>query len=203
MKKYIYIALAALILYSFFITKSLLSEQKENRDLKDQHTTELLQRDSLQQVYEVDKKQLKNLIIKQDSAYQRIIEEKDLKIKQLNSLSTIHIKDTISVKDTVIHQIPVTKDTVVTFVKPIKSITITGDLIIENNKIDLIFKSYKMDLVIRVIDYHEIIYWYNFKKRKEYGYNLIGFRNHYISKVYAEAPGYEDNINIELIKVKK
>ena len=158
---------------------------------------------TLQQVYEVDKKQLKNLIIKQDSAYQRIIEEKDLKIKQLNSLSTIHIKDTISVKDTVIHQIPVTKDTVVTFVKPIKSITITGDLIIENNKIDLIFKSYKMDLVIRVIDYHEIIYWYNFKKRKEYGYNLIGFRNHYISKVYAEAPGYEDNINVELIKVKK
>lgn len=200
---YKYLIVAGIIIYSIILTKSFFKLQSNYRDIKDQHTTELIQKDSLQKVYEVDTRQLRSLILKQDSIYNRIIEEKDLKIKQLNSLSRIEIVDTISIHDTIISQIPTHKDTTITFIEPIKSLSITGDLTIKNNKIDLIFKSFTLNLTINIIDYHEIIYWYNFRKRKEYGYSLIGFRNHYISKVYAESPEYEDNVKINLIKVKK
>ena len=200
---YKYLIVAGIIIYSIILTKSFFKLQSNYRDIKDQHTTELIQKDSLQKVYEVDTSQLRSLILKQDSIYNRIIEEKDLKIKQLNSLSRIEIVDTISIHDTIISQISTHKDTTITFIEPIKSLSITGDLTIKNNKIDLIFKSFTLNLTINIIDYHEIIYWYNFRKRKEYGYSLIGFRNHYISKVYAESPEYEDNVKINLIKVKK
>lgn len=203
MQKYLYIALAILLVWNFTVTRSLNKLQKEYRNIVDLRTTELIQRDSLQKVYEVDKKQLKNIILKQDSSYQEIIKQKDLKISQLNSLSKIEVIDTLTLKDTIFNQVPIIKDTTYSFIKPIKCIEISGDLKIKNNNIDLILNSIKLNLTITIVDYYDIIYWYNFKKRKENGYSLIGFRNHYISKVTAYSKDFNEKLKVELIKVKK
>lgn len=189
-------------IYIIFITRTCLNQATEIRDLKDLHTTELIQRDSIQKVYNVSEKQFKTLILKQDSLYRDIIKEKDIKIKNLTSIGKITITDTITLKDTIVQQIDASKDTIIHFTEPIKCITVQGELTIKNNKIDLVFKDAKIDLTIVVTNYYDVIHWYNFRKRKEHGYSLIGFRNHYIDKTYAKAKDFGSNINIELIKIK-
>lgn len=198
--KYTLIIIAAI--YIIFITRTCLNQATEIRDLKDLHTTELIQKDSIQKVYNVSEKQFKTLILKQDSLYRDIIKEKDIKIKNLTSIGKITITDTITLKDTIVQQIDASKDTIIHFTEPIKCITVQGELTIKNNKIDLVFKDAKIDLTIVVTNYYDVIHWYNFRKRKEHGYSLIGFRNHYIDKTYAKAKDFGSNINIELIKIK-
>lgn len=204
MKKIItkYTLIIIAIIYIIFITRTCLNQATEIRDLKDLHTTELIQRDSIQKVYNVSEKQFKTLILKQDSLYRDIIKEKDIKIKNLTSIGKITITDTITLKDTIVQQIDASKDTIIHFTEPIKCITVQGELTIKNNKIDLVFKDAKIDLTIVVTNYYDVIHWYNFRKRKEHGYSLIGFRNHYIDKTYAKAKDFGSNINIELIKIK-
>lgn len=198
--KYTLIIIAAI--YIIFITRTCLNQATEIRDLRDLHTTELIQKDSIQKVYNVSEKQFKTLILKQDSLYRDIIKEKDIKIKNLTSIGKITITDTITLKDTIVQQIDASKDTIIHFTEPIKCITVQGELTIKNNKIDLVFKDAKIDLTIVVTNYYDVIHWYNFRKRKEHGYSLIGFRNHYIDKTYAKAKDFGSNINIELIKIK-
>lgn len=204
MKKIItkYTLIIIAIIYIIFITKTCWNQATEIRDLKDLHTTELIQKDSIQKVYNVSEKQFKTLILKQDSLYRDIIKEKDIKIKNLTSIGKITITDTITLKDTIVQQIDASKDTIIHFTEPIKCITVQGELTIKNNKIDLVFKDAKIDLTIVVTNYYDVIHWYNFRKRKEHGYSLIGFRNHYIDKTYAKAKDFGSNINIELIKIK-
>ena len=204
MKKIItkYTLIIIAIIYIIFITRTCLNQATEIRDLKDLHTTELIQKDSIQKVYNVSEKQFKTLILKQDSLYRDIIKEKDIKIKNLTSIGKITITDTITFKDTIVQQIDASKDTIIHFTEPIKCITVQGELTIKNNKIDLVFKDAKIDLTIVVTNYYDVIHWYNFRKRKEHGYSLIGFRNHYIDKTYAKAKDFGSNINIELIKIK-
>lgn len=204
MKKIItkYTLIIIAIIYIIFITRTCLNQATEIRDLKDLHTTELIQKDSIQKVYNVSEKQFKTLILKQDSLYRDIIKEKDIKIKNLTSIGKITITDTITLKDTIVQQIDASKDTIIHFTEPIKCITVQGELTIKNNKIDLVFKDAKIDLTIVVTNYYDVIHWYNFRKRKEHGYSLIGFRNHYIDKTYAKAKDFGSNINIELIKIK-
>ena len=198
MKKIItkYTLIIIAIIYIIFITKTCWNQATEIRDLKDLHTTELIQKDSIQKVYNVSEKQFKTLILKQDSLYKDIIKEKDIKIKNLTSIGKITITDTI------VQQIDASKDTIIHFTEPIKCITVQGELTIKNNKIDLVFKDAKIDLTIVVTNYYDVIHWYNFRKRKEHGYSLIGFRNHYIDKTYAKAKDFGSDINIELIKIK-
>lgn len=198
--KYTLIIIAAI--YIIFITRTCLNQATEIRDLRDLHTTELIQKDSIQKVYNVSEKQFKTLILKQDSLYRDIIKEKDIKIKNLTSIGKITITDTITLKDTIVQQIDASKDTIIHFIEPIKCVTVQGELIIKNNKIDLVFKDAKIDLTIVVTNYYDVIYWYNFRKRKEHGYSLIGFRNHYIDKTYAKAKDFGSDINVELIKIK-
>lgn len=204
MKKIItkYTLIIIAIIYIIFITKTCWNQATEIRDLKDLHTTELIQKDSIQKVYNVSEKQFKTLILKQDSLYRDIIKEKDIKIKNLTSIGKITITDTITLKDTIVQQIDASKDTIIHFIEPIKCVTVQGELIIKNNKIDLVFKDAKIDLTIVVTNYYDVIYWYNFRKRKEHGYSLIGFRNHYIDKTYAKAKDFGSDINVELIKIK-
>lgn len=204
MKKIItkYTLIIIAVIYIIFITRTCLNQATEIRDLKDLHTTELIQKDSIQKVYNVSEKQFKTLILKQDSLYRNIIKEKDIKIKNLTSIGKITITDTITLKDTIVQQIDASKDTIIHFTEPIKCITVQGELTIKNNKIDLVFKDAKIDLTIVVTNYYDVIHWYNFRKRKEHGYSLIGFRNHYIDKTYAKAKDFGSNINIELIKIK-
>ena len=204
MKKIItkYTLIIIAVIYIIFITRTCLNQATEIRDLKDLHTTELIQKDSIQKVYNVSEKQSKTLILKQDSLYRDIIKEKDIKIKNLTSIGKITITDTITLKDTIVQQIDASKDTIIHFTEPIKCITVQGELTIKNNKIDLVFKDAKIDLTIVVTNYYDVIHWYNFRKRKEHGYSLIGFRNHYIDKTYAKAKDFGSNINIELIKIK-
>ena len=199
MKKIItkYTLIIIAVIYIIFITRTCLNQATEIRDLKDLHTTELIQK-----VYNVSEKQFKTLILKQDSLYRDIIKEKDIKIKNLTSIGKITITDTITLKDTIVQQIDASKDTIIHFTEPIKCITVQGELTIKNNKIDLVFKDAKIDLTIVVTNYYDVIHWYNFRKRKEHGYSLIGFRNHYIDKTYAKAKDFGSNINIELIKIK-
>ena len=140
--------------------------------------------------------------MKQDSLYRDIIKEKDIKIKNLTSIGKITITDTITLKDTIVQQIDASKDTIIHFIEPIKCVTVQGELTIKNNKIDLVFKDAKIDLTIVVTNYYDVIHWYNFRKRKEHGYSLIGFRNHYIDKTYAKAKDFGSDINVELIKIK-
>lgn len=198
--KYTLIIIAAI--YIIFITRTCLNQATEIRDLRDLHTTELIQKDSIQKVYNVSEKQFKTLILKQDSLYRDIIKEKDIKIKNLTSIGKITITDTITLKDTIVQQIDASKDTIIHFIEPIKCVTVQGELTIKNNKIDLVFKNAKIDLTIVVTNYYDVIYWYNFRKRKEHGYSLIGFRNHYIDKTYAKAKDFGSDINVELIKIK-
>jgi hypothetical protein len=198
--KYTLIIIAAI--YIIFITRTCLNQATEIRDLRDLHTTELIQKDSIQKVYNVSEKQFKTLILKQDSLYRDIIKEKDIKIKNLTSIGKITITDTITLKDTIVQQIDASKDTIIHFIEPIKCVTVQGELTIKNNKIDLVFKDAKIDLTIVVTNYYDVIYWYNFRKRKEHGYSLIGFRNHYIDKTYAKAKDFGSDINVELIKIK-
>lgn len=204
MKKIItkYTLIIIAIIYIIFITKTCWNQATEIRDLKDLHTTELIQKDSIQKVYNVSEKQFKTLILKQDSLYRDIIKEKDIKIKNLTSIGKITITDTITLKDTIVQQIDASKDTIIHFIEPIKCVTVQGELTIKNNKIDLVFKDAKIDLTIVVTNYYDVIYWYNFRKRKEHGYSLIGFRNHYIDKTYAKAKDFGSDINVELIKIK-
>ena len=198
--KYTLIIIAAI--YIIFITRTCLNQATEIRDLRDLHTTELIQKDSIQKVYNVSEKQFKTLILKQDSLYRDIIKEKDIKIKNLTSIGKITITDTITLKDTIVQQIDASKDTIIHFIEPIKCVTVQGELTIKNNKIDLVFKDAKIDLTIVVTNYYDVIHWYNFRKRKEHGYSLIGFRNHYIDKTYAKAKDFGSDINVELIKIK-
>lgn len=198
--KYTLIIIAAI--YIIFITRTCLNQATEIRDLRDLHTTELIQKDSIQKVYNVSEKQFKTLILKQDSLYRGIIKEKDIKIKNLTSIGKITITDTITLKDTIVQQIDASKDTIIHFIEPIKCVTVQGELTIKNNKIDLVFKDAKIDLTIVVTNYYDVIYWYNFRKRKEHGYSLIGFRNHYIDKTHAKAKDFGSDINVELIKIK-
>ena len=198
--KYTLIIIAAI--YIIFITRTCLNQATEIRNLRDLHTTELIQKDSIQKVYNVSEKQFKTLILKQDSLYRDIIKEKDIKIKNLTSIGKITITDTITLKDTIVQQIDASKDTIIHFIEPIKCVTIQGELTIKNNKIDLVFKDAKIDLTIVVTNYYDVIHWYNFRKRKEHGYSLIGFRNHYIDKTYAKAKDFGSDINVELIKIK-
>lgn len=198
--KYTLIIIAAI--YIIFITRTCLNQATEIRDLRDLHTTELIQKDSIQKVYNVSEKQFKTLILKQDSLYRDIIKEKDIKIKNLTSIGKITITDTITLKDTIVQQIDASKDTIIHFIEPIKCVTVQGELTIKNNKIDLVFKDAKIDLTIVVTNYYDVIYWYNFRKRKEHGYSLIGFRNHYIDKTHAKAKDFGSDINVELIKIK-
>lgn len=198
--KYTLIIIAAI--YIIFITRTCLNQATEIRDLRDLHTTELIQKDSIQKVYNVSEKQFKTLILKQDSLYSDIIKEKDIKIKNLTSIGKITIIDTIMLKDTIVQQIDASKDTIIRFIEPIKCITVQGELTIKNSKIDLVFKDAKIDLTIVVTNYYDVIHWYNFRKRKEHGYSLIGFRNHYIDKTYAKAKDFGSDINVELIKIK-
>lgn len=204
MKKIItkYTLIIIAVIYIIFITRTCLNQATEIRDLKDLHTTELIQKDSIQKVYNVSEKQFKTLILKQDSLYRDIIKEKDIKIKNLTSIGKITITDTITLKDTIVQQIDASKDTIIHFIEPIKCVTVQGELTIKNNKIDLVFKDAKIDLTIVVTNYYDVIYWYNFRKRKEHGYSLIGFRNHYIDKTYAKAKDFGSDINVELIKIK-
>lgn len=204
MKKIItkYTLIIIAIIYIIFITKTCWNQAIEIRDLKDLHTTELIQKDSIQKVYNVSEKQFKTLILKQYSLYKDIIKEKDIKIKNLTSIGKITITDTITLKDTIVQQIDASKDTIIHFTEPIKCITVQGELTIKNNKIDLVFKDAKIDLTIVVTNYYDVIHWYNFRKRKEHGYSLIGFRNHYIDKTYAKAKDFGSDINVELIKIK-
>lgn len=205
MKKIIikYTIIIISIIYVSFITKTCLEQANTIRELKDLNTTELIQKDSLQKVHTVTVKQFKNIILKQDSSYREIIKSKDIEIKQLNSISKIQIKDTIILNDTIINNVSTQKDTVIHFIKPIKCVTISGDLIINNNKIDLALKDAMFNVSVIVTDYYEVIYWYNFKKRKAHGYPTIGFRNHYINKTYAKAKDFGDKIDVELIKIRK
>lgn len=205
MKKIIikYTIIIISIIYVSFITKTCLEQANTIRELKDLNTTELIQKDSLQKVHTVTVKQFKNIILKQDSSYREIIKSKDIEIKQLNSISKIQIKDTIILNDTIINNVSTQKDTVIHFIKPIKCVTISGDLIINNSKIDLTLKDAMFNISVIVTDYYEVIYWYNFKKRKAHGYPTIGFRNHYINKTYAKAKDFGDNIDVELIKIRK
>lgn len=204
MKKIItkYTLIIIAVIYIIFITRTCLNQATEIRDLRDLHTTELIQKDSIQKVYNVSEKQFKTLILKQDSLYRDIIKEKDIKIKNLTSIGKITITDTITLKDTIVQQIDASKDTIIHFIEPIKCVTVQGELTIKNNKIDLVFKDAKIDLTIVVTNYYDVIYWYNFRKRKEHGYSLIGFRNHYIDKTYAKAKDFGSDINVELIKIK-
>lgn len=205
MKKIIikYTIIIISIIYISFITKTCLEQANTIRELKDLNTTELIQKDSLQKVHTVTVKQFKNIILKQDSLYREIIKSKDIEIKQLNSISKIQIKDTIILNDTIINNVSTQKDTVIHFIKPIKCVTISGDLIINNSKIDLTLKDAMFNISVIVTDYYEVIYWYNFKKRKAHGYPTIGFRNHYINKTYAKAKDFGDKIDVELIKIRK
>lgn len=204
MKKIItkYTLIIIAVIYIIFITRTCLNQATEIRDLRDLHTTELIQKDSIQKVYNVSEKQFKTLILKQDSLYRDIIKEKDIKIKNLTSIGKITITDTITLKDTIVQQIDASKDTIIHFIEPIKCVTVQGELTIKNNKIDLVFKDAKIDLTIVVTNYYDVIHWYNFRKRKEHGYSLIGFRNHYIDKTYAKAKDFGSDINVELIKIK-
>lgn len=191
------------IIIIVFLLNLLNKQSKQIRDLKDIHTSELYQIDSLQQVHEVTTQQFKKLILSKDSTLNSELEKKNLKIKQLNNIIKTNVNQTIIVKDTLINNIKITRDTIFPIVKKIECLTIYGKSEILNNNINLTIDSLNFNFTITVFDYYDIIYWYNFKKRKEYGYNLIGFRNHYINKTTASSDCFGDKIKIQLYKIKK
>ena len=206
MKKEIvkYVVLIVAIIYIAKITNTCLEQAREIRIIRDTQTTILIQKDSLQKVFEVSESQFKKLILSQDSMFKEIIKEKDIKIKNLNSISKIHIRDTIvTPAEPIIKEVPVHKDTIISFSQPMKIVKIEGTLTIKDHAISLEVNKAILDITIVAIDYYDVIHWYNFKKRKEHGYSLIGFRKHYKSKVYAKCKETNQLLPIELIKIKK
>lgn len=197
-------ALCVLVLSSLmYLLKLADAQSKEIRDLKDKHTSELYQIDSLQQIHDVTKKQFNKLILSKDSVLNSELEKRDIKINQLNNIIKTHIDKTIIVRDTILNNIEIIKDTIIPIVKTIECITIYGTSEIQNEKLNLVVDSINFNINITVIDYYDIIYWYNFRKRKEYGYNAIGFRNHYINKVTATSDCFGDRIKVQSYKLKK
>ena len=199
-----YLLIIGLAGYSALMTKNFLDSGKEIRDLRDLHTTTVIQRDSISKVYELTTKQFNALVYEKDSLYTEALKAKDIKIKYLQRVSKIKVIDTILL-DTppVIEHVEVSRDTVINFSKPIKYAEIGGVLTIHNHKVDLILNSIRLNLSIVVTDYYDVIYWYNFRKRKQNGYNLIGFRNHYINKTSAVCKELEHDLPIEVIKIRK
>lgn len=198
-----YILLGVLLISLIGLTKLVNKQSKEIRDLRDLHTSELCMIDSLQQVHVVSEKQFKKLILSKDSLLKSELEKKDLKIKQLNNVIKANINTTKIIKDTILNNIEVIKDTCIPIIKSIDCITLHETLKINNEKLCLTIDSLDFNINITIIDYRDIIYWYNFKKRREYGYNTIGFRNHYISKITATSDCFEDKIKITSYKLKK
>ena len=198
-----YILLGVLLISLIGLTKLVNKQSKEIRDLRDLHTSELCMIDSLQQVHVVSEKQFKKLILSKDSLLKSELEKKDLKIKQLNNVIKANINTTKIIRDTVLNNIEVVKDTCIPIIKSIDCITLHETLEINNEKLYLTIDSLDFDINITIIDYRDIIYWYNFKKRREYGYNTIGFRNHYISKITATSDCFKDKIKIQSYKIKK
>lgn len=198
-----YILLGVLLISLIGLTKLVNKQSKEIRDLRDLHTSELCMIDSLQQVHVVSEKQFKKLILSKDSLLKSELEKKDLKIKQLNNVIKANINTTKIIRDTILNNIEVIKDTCIPIIKSIDCITLHETLKINNEKLYLTIDSLDFNINITIIDYRDIIYWYNFKKRREYGYNTIGFRNHYISKITATSDCFKDKIKIQSYKIKK
>lgn len=198
-----YILLGVLLISLIGLTKLVNKQSKEIRDLRDLHTSELCMIDSLQQVHVVSEKQFKKLILSKDSLLKSELEKKDLKIKQLNNVIKANINTTKIIKDTILNNIEVIKDTCIPIIKSIDCITLHETLKINNEKLYLTIDSLDFDINITIIDYRDIIYWYNFRKRKEFGYSTIGFRNHYISKITATSDCFKDKIKIQSYKIKK
>lgn len=198
-----YILLGVLLISLIGLTKLVNKQSKEIRDLRDLHTSELCMIDSLQQVHVVSEKQFKKLILSKDSLLKSELEKKDLKIKQLNNVIKANINTTKIIRDTILNNIEVIKDTCIPIIKSIDCITLHETLKINNEKLYLTIDSLDFDINITIIDYRDIIYWYNFRKRKEFGYSTIGFRNHYISKITATSDCFKDKIKIQSYKIKK
>lgn len=198
-----YILLGVLLISLIGLTKLVNKQFKEIRDLRDLHTSELCMIDSLQQVHVVSEKQFKKLILSKDSLLKSELEKKDLKIKQLNNVIKANINTTKIIRDTILNNIEVIKDTCIPIIKSIDCITLHETLEINNEKLYLTIDSLDFDINITIIDYRDIIYWYNFRKRKEFGYSTIGFRNHYISKITATSDCFKDKIKIQSYKIKK
>lgn len=198
-----YILLGVLLISLIGLTKLVNKQSKEIRDLRDLHTSELCMIDSLQQVHVVSEKQFKKLILSKDSLLKSELEKKDLKIKQLNNVIKANINTTKIIRDTILNNIEVIKDTCIPIIKSIDCITLHETLKINNEKLYLTIDSLDFNINITIIDYRDIIYWYNFKKRREYGYSTIGFRNHYISKITATSDCFKDKIKIQSYKIKK
>lgn len=198
-----YILLGVLLISLIGLTKLVNKQSKEIRDLRDLHTSELCMIDSLQQVHVVSEKQFKKLILSKDSLLKSELEKKDLKIKQLNNVIKANINTTKIIKDTILNNIEVIKDTCIPIIKSIDCITLHETLKINNEKLYLTIDSLDFDINITIIDYRDIIYWYNFRKRKEFGYSTIGFRNHYISKITTTSDCFKDKIKIQSYKIKK
>lgn len=192
------------IFYIFFITKLYISQSNEVRDLRDIRTTELLQIDSLEKVHTVTVNQFKNIILEKDSIFKSEIQKRDIKIKNLNSASKLEIKEIIVPKDSIIiKEVKTDRDTILDLTTKLNCITLHQKLEIKNSKVNLALDSLQLNFRITVLDYNEVIKWYNFKKRRKHGFNLIGFRNHYINKITATSDCFKDKIKIDIYKVKK
>ena len=187
-----YITLGIFIISLIYLIKLVDKQSREIRDLKDIHTSELCTIDSLQQVHIVTEKQFKRIILSKDSLLKSELEKKDLKINT-----------TKVIRDTILNNIEIIKDTCIPIIKSIDCITLHETLEINNEKLYLTIDSLDFDINITIIDYRDIIYWYNFRKRKEFGYSTIGFRNHYISKITATSDCFKDKIKIQSYKIKK
>lgn len=198
-----YITLGIFIISLIYLIKLVDKQSREIRDLKDIHTSELCTIDSLQQVHIVTEKQFKRIILSKDSLLKSELEKKDLKIKQLDNVIKANINTTKVIRDTILNNIEIIKDTCIPIIKSIDCITLHETLEINNEKLYLTIDSLDFDINITIIDYRDTIYWYNFKKRKEFGYNIIGFRNHYISKITATSDCFKDKIKIQSYKIKK
>ena len=162
--------------------------QKQNtaiRNLKDSHVTEIYQRDSLNRVYELNNRELKQLITKNDSVYAKVLKDKDIKIKELSNITKVVIEKPIIIKDTI--KVSTSRDTTLEFIRTKECATIVGKINIINNNANIILESINIKARIDIINYVDTIHWYNFRKRKQYGFSTIGFRNHYISKVAVES----------------
>jgi hypothetical protein len=198
-----YITLGIFIISLIYLIKLVDKQSREIRDLKDIHTSELCTIDSLQQVHIVTEKQFKRIILSKDSLLKSELEKKDLKIKQLDNVIKANINTTKVIRDTILNNIEIIKDTCIPIIKSIDCITLHETLEINNEKLYLTIDSLDFDINITIIDYRDIIYWYNFRKRKEFGYSTIGFRNHYISKITATSDCFKDKIKIQSYKIKK
>ena len=171
-----YITLGIFIISLIYLIKLVDKQSREIRDLKDIHTSELCTIDSLQQVHIVTEKQFKRIILSKDSLLKSELEKKDLKIKQLDNVIKANINTTKVIRDTILNNIEIIKDTCIPIIKSIDCITLHETLEINNEKLYLTIDSLDFDINITIIDY---------------------------SKITATSDCFKDKIKIQSYKIKK